>query len=50
MRALKPRGQDAIFGQPIQDSVRADNRRVLRSRQDENSHHHYEAVEDQPRP
>ena len=47
MRFLEPAGQHAVFGHAIQHAIRAHDRSVLRSGQNQNSHQHHESMEEQ---
>ena len=48
LRFLEPGGQDAVFHQPVEHAVGADDGGIDRARQNERAHNHHEALEDQP--
>ncbi len=47
MRLLEPGGQHAVFGHAVQHAVGADDRRILRARQNQHADQHDKAVEEQ---
>src|SRR5262249_45579287 len=48
MRLTEPVAQDAIFGNPVEHSVRAHNRGVDGTGENDGANHHHEGVEYQP--